>query len=350
MPNLNRLPLVLAASSVVAFTLACTGGEAEPTCDLSLDTIAGREFVMSEAQPDGPNKDNPIARMKFVEEDGQLKVKYTAMSRRDIYTYDCEVQEKDGEKELKCAEKPRLQDWCEALLAHDKACTKKKLEKLGAEGVPEEELKKVIAAAKAAEKKAQENEQAYARWKAIRASIGNKLQGTLYVKVNEKRCRLSISDLYWTLNKGEKLEDSNPVGSNPFVESETAYSYAGCTNYGTLVDVTEDAMPEALPQTRPSHEIGKPIYYYFMGETAAEAEEGCSYSYDTHAGWLPKEQGVEAKVEDGKVVWRAEHTFQDSDVREVQGKRVGMMLIERYQDCGEGKKPIDTVCNTVVFE
>ena len=35
----------------------------------------------------------------------------------------------------------------------------------------------------------------FARWKLVRANLGNKLQGNLYVKVDENKCRLRIDDL-----------------------------------------------------------------------------------------------------------------------------------------------------------
>ena len=49
--------------------------------------------------------------------------------------------------------------------------------------------------------------------------LGNKLQGILYVKVDESACRLKVTDNYMTMFNGERKEDSNPNGTNPFVKN-----------------------------------------------------------------------------------------------------------------------------------
>lgn len=327
--------------------MGCTGGPAAPTCELTTETLVGKAFVMSEAQPKGEDILRPQARLTFVD-DGGVKAKYTAMSLGDIYTYDCTTTEKDGVSELKCVEKERLQDWCEALLARDISCTKKKLKKLGATA-DDATLDTAISAAKKSKQLAEsdtENPIRFKRWKGIRASLGNKLQGQLYAKVDPKRCRLRIDDLYWTLKPdGTKVEDSNPVGSNPFVKTDEPWMFEHCDNQADLWDLETDAFPKTALNKPPAHATGKPIYYFHTGKKAEKAEEGCTYSFDTYAGWKPLKQGIAATPnEEGRVIWRAEHTFSESDVREANGVQVGLFHMVRYKECGGKKERIDTSC------
>ena len=312
--------------------------------------MAGKSFVMSEAQPEGPNKENPLARLTFVDEGG-LKVKYTAMSVSDVYTYECSKQEKEnGEAELLCAEKERLQDWCEAILARDKTCTRKKLQKLGATA-SDEELDAAIKAAKDAwakvEKEGSERDQKI--WKLRRASLGNKLQGRLFAKI-DSRCRLRIDDLYWTLKPdGEKVEDSNPAGTNPFVRTEQPFLFEHCDDSAALWDLETDAYPTEALQEAPQHAIGKPVYYYYTGKEAVEPQEGCTYSFDTYAGWLPDQKDQKPTEQDGKLIWRAEHTYADTELREVNGKQGALFHMVRYKTCGGTKEKIDVACRASVL-
>ncbi len=339
-------------SLALLLSVSCDGGAPSgPTCDLTLDNLQGKVFVMAEAQPKGPDVLNPLARLRFDEEGGVLKARYTAMSLGDIYTYTCEKIEREGKApELKCVEPPRLQDWCEALFAHDIKCTKKKLRKLGAEA-SDEELAKAIEAAKKAMQEAQsaEDERVFQRWKAIRASLGNKLQGQLFVKV-DKRCRLNINDMYWTLRNGEKVEDSNPVGTNPFVKTDKPYLFEHCDNQAELYDSDKEGFPELPITAPPQNEMGKPIHYYHIGEAGSKAEEGCTYSFDTYAGWLPLAQGLEPeKGEDGRLIWHATHTFDEKTARKVNGKILGIFHMARYKTCGGKKEKIDVSCRATVF-
>ncbi|MCB9677030.1 MAG: hypothetical protein H6737_18075 [Alphaproteobacteria bacterium] len=345
-----RASLALLPSAVViGFSLACTGGISEPPCDLTVDNLAGKSFIMSEAQPDGPDKLNALARLTFVD-DGGLKAKYTAMSLGDIYTYDCEKQEKDGKFEQKCSEKERLQDWCEALLAWDKSCTAKKLKKLGS-NASDEEIDKAMDAAKSAHKEAEKGEEkAYKMWKLRRANLGNKLQGQLYAKVDEKKCRLRIDDLYWTLYDGEKREDSNPVGTNPFVKADQPWMFEHCDNQADLWDLETDEFPTKPLEAAPTHAPGKAIYYFHTGETGSKPEEGCTYSFDTYAGWLPLQQGQTPTTNaDGRLIWRAEYAFDDGHVRDIGGKQIGIFHMARFKECGGKKERIDVSCRATPF-
>lgn len=348
-------PLSKPVSSVATLALGlalatgCSSAPTEPACDLTVDNLTGKAFVMSEAQPQGAAKENPLARLTFVDEGG-IKAKYTAMSVSDIYTYECTKGEKNGESELVCAEAPRLQDWCEALLAREKACTKKKLKELGATGT-DEELDAVVKAAKDAQAKVEKEgtDRDKLVWKARRASLGNKLQGRLFAKV-DSRCRLRIDDMYWTLKAdGTKVEDSNPAGTNPFVKSDQPWLFKHCTDTASLWDLETDAFPKEALGAPPQHELGKPIYYFNTSETGSKAEEGCTYSYNTYVGWLPQGKDMKPTEQDGRLIWRGEHTFSDKDVREVNGKQGALFTMERFKECGGKKELIDVSCRASVL-
>ena len=108
------------------------GGGAE-ACDLTLENLDGRTFVMHEAQPDQTYKENPQARVKFTQGEDGPEALYTAMSVSDVYTYHCQEPEGEGaDREMYCAEKERPQDWCQALEVHEEgSCDRKTLKKLG---------------------------------------------------------------------------------------------------------------------------------------------------------------------------------------------------------------------------
>jgi hypothetical protein len=344
-----RSAALLAGASVVLVALtACPTGPTEPACELTLDSMVGKSFVMSEAQPNGPDKLNPLARLTFVE-DGGVKAKYTAMSLGDIYTYDCEkLEKKPGEVEWKCVEKARVQDWCEALLAWEKACTKKSLRDLGAPGT-DEELDAIVAKARESKKAADESgdERTKKRWTQMRANLGNKLQGQIFAKVDDKKCRLRIDDLYWTLYEGNKKEDSNPVGTNPFVVAEQPWMFEHCDNQADLWDLEENVFPTAPLAVAPSHAAGKPIHYFHTAELGSKPEEGCTYSFDTWAGWLPlKKDLVPETNAEGRLIWHAEHTFGPNDIRTIQDADLALFHMARYKTCGGKKERIDLACRT----
>lgn len=341
---------LIPATLVLATLLACDQGPTAPACDLTVDTLVGKTFVMSEAQPKGPDVLNPLARLTFVDNGGKTVAKYTAMSLGDIYSYNCEKVEKDGkDPELKCVEPPRLQDWCEALFARDIKCTRKKLKKLGTDA-SDEELDKAIEGAKAAMAKVKDDEMQLKRWKFMRANLGNKLQGQLFTKV-DGRCRLKVDDMYWTLKPdGSKVEDTNPVGTNPFVKSDEPWMFEHCDNQAELYDADKEGFPKLPITAPPQNAKGKPIYYYHIGEGGSKAEDGCQYSFDTFASWKPLEQNQAPKAgEDGRLIWTASHTFTDDNTVSVQGKNVGIFHMARYKTCAGKKETIDVSCRTTVF-
>ena len=45
-----------------------------------------------------------------------------------------------------------------------------------------------------------------------------------------------------------------------------------------------------------------------------------------------------------RLIWRAEHTYSDKDVREVRGNTLGLFHMIRYKECGGKKETIDVAC------
>lgn len=340
-----------------ALLTGCGGGQApEETaaCDLNLDTLVGRTFVMQEAQPDGKTyKENPITRLRFVQEDGALKAKYTVGSLSDVYDYECSILEKGGNRELFCAEKERPTDWCQALEVHEAgSCTKAKLRELGIRKHTDEELNAAIKEAKETVKKYRGTEH-WNHFVLNNNNLGNKLQGRLYVGVDEKRCRLSITDMYFTIFDGRGIEDTNPVGKNPFVETKEDLLFTHCEDGRWLADLTTATVPEDLSTIPPrrEHAVGGEVYYHYLGEKAVKAEEGCTYSYDTFAQFRPLQSGVTVQPgEGGTLAWSFVHKYTPLELLTYSGQQVGVLHMIRHKECNGQKEKIDVLCNAAILK
>jgi len=344
---------------VLTLLIGCGGESTESpeteACDLSFDNLEGKSFAMLEALPDSTYRENVQARMRFEKKDDELIAKYTVMSVSDVYEYECGAPTGEGENvEMYCAEKERARDWCQALLVNEVgSCTKKELKKLGIKKLSDDELNAEIKKAKETVKKFKNTD----KWKQFvlnNNNLGNKLQGRLYLKIDAKKCRLSVSDMYFTIFDGKGREDTNPVGINPFVETEEDLLFDHCTEgRGIVADLNTEVPPKNLddiPALRP-HSPGKPIYYWYLGEKGVKAEEGCTYSMDTWVNWRPVEQGVAITPDDkGELKWTFAHTFEKDDLVTVQGHPAGVATMIRHQTCGDKDKEVITVaCNASVI-
>ncbi len=337
---------------------ACDGGdggfvvgqEAVADCPISDDlaSLDGTVWLMDEAMPDKTNRLNPQARLKFFTEDGKPKALYTVKSGFDIYDYECKAN-KDN-TEYACAEPARVVDWCQALEVYEpESCRLAKMKEFGAPGT-DEEINKQIAEAKATVAKYRNTE----NWNQFRANnnnLANKLQGLLWAKPNKTRCNLRIQDMYMTVYNGKRMEDSNPVGTNPFGLSTDEFQWDHCDNGNTLADATSATKPPVadVGAGKFQHETGKDVFYHYYGEKGLDAKDGCTYSMTTFAQWRPIGKDVEVKKgEDGKLVWTASHTFTPDDHTDWFNAKIpqGIFAMSRYETCAGEKKKIDTVCNT----
>ena len=324
-------------ATIALFTACPTAPEPEPECPLSLDSVAGTQWVMDEAKPNGENMQNPMARGRFYMEDDVLKLDYTVKSPSDVYTYTC----KNREDQLICRDENNILGWCAALEGHELgSCTKSRLRDLGAREETDEELLEAMTTAKAAA--AEANEQgAGEAFSAANNNMGNKLQGVVYVNIQEG-CRMVFIDNYRALYNGRWVEDSNPVGTNPFVQVEGEYLWDTCTDYQNVV-ITESAeRPTAQPEPK-KFTLNTELHYHFAGTGAAKAEEGCTYSLSAYAQWRPIESREVTADEEGNLDWHVSHTWTDlAALKEVNPVvPTGIYSLSRYKTCGDGEKDAD---------
>ena len=329
------------------------GGDEASSCDLTFDGLAGSTWVMLQAMPDRTDKPNPQARIRFEKKDDKLLAKYTVMSVGDVYEYPCTEREGDeGKKELYCAEEQRIVDWCQSLLVADELCTKKELRKMGAEGT-DEELNALIIKAKENVNKYR-NTDNWNQFKFNNNNLGNKLQGRLYIKVDEKKCRLSVGDFYWTIFNGRAKEDTNPVGQNAFIRGDDKLMFEHCNDGQYIAPLESAEIPADLSTyQRPQMlDKGKKYFYsYLRPEATQKAEPGCTYSADTYAAWMPLASGVSIPAgADGSLKWQVEHSWTDTNLHDLANKKVGVFTMVRHKECGGKKEKIDVVCDMAVID
>lgn len=283
------------------------GDEGAAECSLTADTLAGTEWVFLKANPDKSETPDHSTRLKFLDEGGKLKAKYNVGSVADMYDYSCE---KKGDEQI-CKEKPKPRDWCQALLAGEAECNAEALRKIEP-SLTDDEIKTAIEEAQANVKKYKDTPQ----WKSFQLNnnnLGNKLRGLLYVKVDEKRCRLRVTDNYMTIYNGKRMEDSNPAGTNPFVKNEMGeLLWEHCTNQTDLIAKKSDALPEDV-KTEIKHGAGEAVHYWYVGGDVLAPVEGCEFSYDVWHNGKPVVKGQKPELdESGKepiLKWHYAHTW-----------------------------------------
>jgi hypothetical protein len=363
--------LLLAMSACEERSTITIGGPAE-ACTLTLNNLAGTQWVMYEAMPGAPARPNPRARMRFTQGDSGLKVEYSVGSPFEMHTYDCRV----GPREINCMEEAKLMDWCLSLEVHQPgSCTPSRLRELGASGFEEEELAKAASDARkeiaSVTEQAKKDPRLLAQYKLARNNLGNKLRGLLDVRVNEKRCQLIVTDQYMTIYNGNKIVDSNPVGTNPFVQDkDNTWLWDNCMEGTKFLALQQETAPsdQDLQAIDPRRQFSNKdtIYYHYVGLKNIEAKDGCSYSADTWAQWQPLAQGVELGTMDcdftipegndpkkGRRVrkcvnWSASHQWSDTSglgfVAEDDSIPRAFFGMTRYQTCDGKKEKLDTIC------
>ena len=343
---------------LAVFSLGCggsSGKEKAEECTVTNETLDGTQWVMHEAMGKAKYRENRMARMEFFSEEETQKVRYTVKSPGDVYTYSCDAKYIDGNptqgvKEWFCKEEAHLRDWCQALEVHKEgSCTPAKLKELGAEGTAKEFEDAIKLAGETTAKYRDKPE--WRQFKLNNNNLGNKLQGLLYAKVKEKRCQLMVTDMYMTVYDGERREDSNPVGTNPFVQSKEEYSYEHCTDPQALFDWKDPALPEdksTIPPRR-VYEPGQKVHYHYIGQQDAKATEGCTYSADIWTQWKDAQRDIAVTADaDGVLQWGTTHSWTDvEDAKLVSDLApAGVLTMVRYKQCnGQAKEKIEVLCN-----
>jgi len=275
------------------------GSGAVEGCDLSIDKLTDTTWVMLRPLPDKTEIQDPRTRLRIVQEDGQTKVKYNVGSLADIYTYGCELK---GE-ELICAEEAKLKDICQALIVGGAECTPDTLK--GYEtGATAEEAAKAVEEATANGDKYKGGDQ----WKQFELNnnnLGNKLQGLLYLKVDKRKCRLRVTDNYMTIYNGKKVEDSNPVGTNPFVKwdgGELLWDH--CKDSGDIAPMRSAEYPTDLDHVetigREGVGYGEEVHFWYLGQDARDVVDGCKVTYDLWFDGQDPQRGLTPDVVDVK--------------------------------------------------
>ncbi len=314
-----RMQMLIGVGALLALT-ACeekkskiTLGAKDPgACDLSLDGMAGKEFIFLELKPDKSEVPTHKFRMQFFDEEGKLKVKYNVGSVADMYTYECRMS--SGNDKLICAEAPKVKDWCQALLTGGSDCSLATMQKFEKTLTEEDIAEGVKEGTANYEKFKAEGGPAWESFKLNNNNLGNKLRGILYVKVDQRNCQLTVTDNYFTIYNGKKVEDSNPAGTNPFVKNDQGpLLWENCTSRSDLVALTGAEYPED-PKTA-SHNarqtVGQPVHFWYLAGDVQAPIEGCTFTYDTWIDGKPGEKGLSPKTsEDGKVLhWYTPNTW-----------------------------------------
>jgi hypothetical protein len=317
-------------------------GQKSGDCALTFDGMIDKTYVLEKVNADKSTEPDPQTRLKVYKEGDAWKAKYNVSSLSDMYDYDCEIK---GE-ELSCHEPydKKLPDFCKALIAAEKAeCTVESLKKF-APTATDEELEKAIKEANEAADKYRDKPE-WQQFVLNNNNLGNKLMGLLYVKVDARKCTPRITDNYMTIYDGKKVEDSNPVGTNHFVESDKTLIWDHCTDSNNLVAMKEAELPKNLEEVGHTLEwpAGSDINFFFIGEDKdREAAEGCTYAYDFWSKWEPAKEGAAAEVTDKTISWHYAAKYADP------GSYVVHMI--RSKTCEGKKEDLGVSCALVVIK
>lgn len=340
---------------------ACGSGDDEATakkadaCELSLDNLSGSEWLYQDVTPEGDKPNHMLGRLKFHTEDGQLKAKYNARSTSQMYDYECK---KTGSR-LACKEKAMPQDWCRALLTGGGKCDVAALTEIDPALDPAEAAKGVEAGtAEYNEAMAKLKGRALKDFKLGNNNLGNKLQARIYVQVNKRRCRLTVSDFYMTIYNGRHIEDSNPNGTNAFVKNEKGeLLWENCDGTQSKNFVARPEMGFPKNPAKVAHlaryKVGQQAQFTYLGLDGQTAPEGCSFSFDIwkDAKRVAKDltPGTTKVKHKGRMIpvsaWLWDDKFEKASG--VQGEIVAMV---RYKTCGGVKENVGTACVAVKAE
>jgi hypothetical protein len=347
--------------SLLALNIGCSGGEPEskpkaaaPSCSLNLDSINNTEWLYLRANPDKTETPDELTRLKFYTEGKDLKAKYNTGSFSEMHTYECSR----NAGEMKCVTKPDAVKVCAALLVGGKKCTKNPMRRFYEDFTDTEiaEGKKEAEATYKALSKKKGRE--FNMYKLSNNNLANKLMGLLYITVDKQNCRLQVTDNYASIYNGEKMEDSNPAGINPFVKNEQGeLLWEHCPNQD-LVDTTEAEFPEnpiALLEGggKKRHAPNDEIHYWMLNVPLGKIETSCTYSYDLWLNFKPYKKSLMPKVVKVKGKdqnhWHFSHTFDKPSQSINNIPRLEVFTLVADKTCGD-KKDRTVHCSGVIIE
>jgi len=338
--------LLLASTACQTNGVTMVGGSVP--CDLTLDKLDNTTWVELDPTDGTADVPNPQARGHFYQDGDTLKLKYSVKALGDVYDYTCK-KKKDQLACFQDIDQANAEAACRAFEADEPgSCSMERLKDLLGESLDEKTLHD---ARKAAMKEADAAEKA-GNWKTFAArndNVGNKIQGRVYVHLDSKKCRLRFSDMFLGIYQGRSFEDSNVVGTNPFVKAKGQLLFENCDDGHSLVDLSSADRPKAddIPAER-AHDLNSEVFYQYYGDKSVDAEKDCTYSMDVWAQWKPVQKDVEAPIVDGKVDWHSSFKWTDPAPLKLVNPYDprGIYTVVRYEKCGDGKREkIDTVCN-----
>ncbi len=294
-------------------------------CDLDVENLSG-DWVSLTGSGDGGEKPDKFARARFFEEDGKKKAIYTAGRVAP-------TNPATNKYEYVYVEKTHLGDVLYSINM-----------------IPGK------------------SEQRIARLRKDNRSLGLKFEGRIFVKVDEKRCALVLSDFYVTYIKGKETLDSNPAGTRTYLRANPAeppLSYVHCDDINQLLPFATEKLDwskEPKP-IDPKGDIYKnePAYLHYvekafegsedevntkLTEIGVLAEEGATYDYEIWIGDHPDGGNMKIKVEPdpedgGRIPWVATISFK---LAAVDGLFVEM---HRYKTKDGKRELLSNACKVV---
>jgi len=324
--------LIVAAVGLLALAIVVSGCEQKTTmgvapveeCSIDLHNLSGM-FIAQKASPDRGEYLDKDFRMQFYEKDGKKMLTHTGgrvfpqLPLTEKYEYEFSKWVDEGETEALFTAN-FVQDFEEKELEERKKTNK---------------------------------------------DLGWKLEGMLYIRVDQKRCRLKVSDMYATYVEGKRIEDFNVGGQSSYlITEETRYSMVNCpparkrekpeeNRQGELI-AWEKAEPDpnrdqSFPRGPKGTMVpeGKPVHWMWIDAEMNEktAEEGCTYNFDVYYDDLPVDSLQDVAVTPGKkwTYWAFEMTHETIE-------KPTFIEIHRHKVCGGVDTTIEGVCNVVITE
>jgi hypothetical protein len=306
--------------------------EAAPasTCDVSAEKLAGSAWLHLKPQPTGPEKPNPMARVRFRDEGGALLADYTAGSAGDVYAYTCSTKGKI----VTCIEKETHADaFCKAWAAtHDGVCDPAAVAQVT--GIPQAEFDKVADKVNAELKKLKAAEKEQQR--KSDNSPNNKIRGKFRVAVNPASCGLTLEDKYQTLVDGKVQEYENVLGNAKFTRAKEEYSWESCKDADSAwAPGPDDSNLAVQPQGT--------IKFSAMLQKDQRGAANCTYTADIWKDYVKIQSDVPT-TNDPKWGPRWDTQVPFTEV----GKHT--VYFDRYKECGGKKERIGLTCALVRVE
>lgn len=315
-----------------------------PSCDLTLDTLAGKTFVQTKKGDAGGYEADKLARMRFVQNGDALQVKYTVHSLTSVYDYTCTP--KSGE--LTCMQdSPDLVEFCRSLWANTGSCKEDTLAQVTGVDAASPDVKAAVERVNG--ELAKQSDADKAKTKAAYGDNENvQLRGVLHVRVKatDDECRLSVDDMFQNFSHGSSREMENYVGRGArFAKTDTQYVFDDCRDVNSSLVASAD--PKAMPkpgQSQLDWSKGDNVTFRYVGADASTEDPGCAYTMDAYFDYEPVMTGAPVKPgDDGKPYWG----FTRSPSK--AGRTVAHLV--RYKSCG-GAAPtlINVSCAAIKAE